>query len=242
MRQSLDYLFSLQPGTEIASLFELSDQIGQASAHSLDAGESALTWSRRQLAAMENSSSSATDARRRILSAIVDALSHPDDSIPSLLIKMNDYGSRYLAAIMLGWYGSQAQAAIPDLVDLAAGSSGDVGAASASILRIGGAKDALLAELKNSLASAEYSAFLQISELVARGGYDSSEGYTDILYYAARSPDSDIREAAATAIGRLDRKLRLQFMPTLNRLRADPIRNVRDAATEAGERTDDRKV
>jgi hypothetical protein len=242
MRQSLDYLFSLQPGTEIAALFELSDLIGQASAHSRDAGESALTWSRRQLAAMENSSSSAADARRRILSAIVDALSHPDDSIPSLLIKMNDYGSRYLAATMLGWYGSQAQAAIPDLVDLAAGSSGNVGAASAAILRIGGAKDALLAALRNSLVSAEYSAFLQLSELVARGGYDSSEGYIDILHDAARSPDADIREAAATVIGRLDHRLRLEFGPILERLKADPIRNAREAATEAGERGDDRLV
>jgi hypothetical protein len=136
-----------------------------------------------------------------ILGIIIELLSHEDEKvIPALLEKLNGYHTAPLAATVLGWLGTRARPALPRLVGVASTGNPAVEAAKRAIVQIGGAREIILSALEDSLASNDDEVFRELSTLMRRAGFEASPAYLDVLRRASESANSEIRDAAVSAL------------------------------------------
>lgn len=168
----------------------------------------------------------------KVTKALIQILSS-ETAIPFLVAKLYDYDNRYLAALMLGWFGEKAQSAISELLDIASGTSGAVEVAKQSIILIGNAEREIILALQESVSANDDGEFRELSDLAIRYKCTSQREFQSILEFAAQSKNPDLREAVADAISKLGTTDKQKFTPILDVLKNDVDGNVRLAAFEA---------
>jgi hypothetical protein len=220
MPQFIDYLFTLR-GTEREIFTIIFDDIN----HLLAKGDittenlvNALKNNRFVDPMLQQYDTKLTTA---ILTTIIKML-EDEDAIFVLANKLGEYNDRYLAATMLGWFGPKAWIAIPQLVDLASGSSGAVGAAKQSIILIGQAESQIMAALLMSIAADDDGEFRELWDLIVRAGHHQlAPGFLDTLQTAAQSNNPDMKEAVVDAIEKLDALSKQKVSFVLDQLKDD---------------------
>lgn len=168
----------------------------------------------------------------KVTEALAQVLSS-EAAIPFLISKLQDYDSRYLAALLLGWFGEKAEAAVSELVNIASGSGGAVEVAKQSIILIGNAEREIILALQKSVSANDDGEFRELSDLALRYKGIPQMEFQRILELAVQSKNSDLREAVADVISKLNATDKQRFTLILERLKNDADENVRLAAFEA---------
>jgi hypothetical protein len=171
-----------------------------------------------------------TDEVKSIRTNLLEFLERGDESIQYLVFKLDDYQARYFAASFLGWFGNNANSAIPQLIDLASGHSSAAGAAQKSILFIGGAEQKILTAIGEALKLEDDESFGNLSNLALKTTLNSSEVFFETLLLGAANENLHIRESVADVIGRLQVSDTEKFKSILVSLLSDKSKVVRDAA------------
>lgn len=164
---------------------------------------------------------------------LIKFLEEGDEAIKYLMVKLNDYQTRYLAASFLGWFGDSASIAIPKLIGLASGHSSAAGAAQKAILFIGGAEEKILQAIREALDSEDDESFRQLSALALRTHLNSSDVFWEVLRKGAVHKNPHIREAVADIVWQLKISDTEQIRSILLSLSIDENQAVRDAALSA---------
>lgn len=153
--------------------------------------------------------------------------------IYDLIDRLKVYDDRFIATVLLGWFGSKAHLALPRLIDIARGSSSSVEVAKQSVILIGNAEQQIVLALRTSILDSDDGAFRELIDLVNRIGYSHNPDFENILNLAMSSENPHIRESLADAISSLSPLQKQQFLPFLERLAQDPEENVKSVASEA---------
>jgi hypothetical protein len=161
-----------------------------------------------------------------------------DDSVRFLirgLSNVNYFQYRFIIATMLGWFGSRAKEALPNLVQHASGSGPEVEAAKSAILLIGDASTEIATALRTSISYGDDGELRELCDLACRTSFYTTSDFFDILHVAAKSENPHIREAVADCIRQLDISVKQKFGTILDQLKADLNDDVREAAITASQ-------
>jgi len=229
----INYLFTLNTEGKKA-LYSLIERINMTTVYKGSSPENI----REGLLRQANNDSVLREIDAQLVNTIIDGIVQMLNNnriIPFLISKLDDYDDRYLAAIMLGWFGARAQSAISDLISLASGSSGVVEVAKQSVIQIGNAESEIISALQNSVAFNDDGEFRELSNLAVRYGCSSNTMFQNILKVATESDNPDLREAVADIISTLEGEIKQGFTSILDILKSDPNEHVRQAAFEASQ-------
>jgi hypothetical protein len=232
MPPTIDFLFTLAPGRELATLQAVIEAVDTLIG---DQNESISSL----VGLLEDSSfvnrlyeQHDSHLVSKILASITQMLTS-EDSIHNLILRLDIRHERDLAAIYLGWFGSRASQALPELIDLASGNSGTVGPAKQAIRRIGNAEALLISALRKSILADDDGEFREVCGLIITMNYASAPVFRDLLYQAVQSTNDDMKIAVADAISKLKPSAKKQFSTLVERLMLDVNPEVLRAAREA---------
>lgn len=169
---------------------------------------------------------------RGVLEAMIKTL-QDDTAIARLAQKLKDSQTLFIAAAMLGWYGSRAKGVLPKLVGIASTYNEATEVAKQSVLLIGDAEKEILAALRMSVSEPDDEAFTELASLAKRAGCEIMPEFQELLEEAARSSSADIRELVADTIEFLPSPIKKRFAAILEQLSQDPVERVRAQAIEA---------
>jgi hypothetical protein len=231
----VERLFTLLPfPAERAALFSMIDLVEMA----LKAGRGKVVVNVSRV--IEASLSATQDVPQltstevEVAALLLEILRNGETSVRALIEMLHPWNTRYVAAILLGWFGPQAEPAVPALIHSASSNSPATEAAKVALLRIGADGDAVLSALRNAIEAGDEFDFRQLASLLVRMGYGAPELIT-VLIQAAASDNPHLREVVADTISILKQPWGPDVEALLQRLIHDSAPHVSQAALEAWE-------
>jgi hypothetical protein len=177
---------------------------------------------------LENQDSVELDSFRNNL---LEFLKGGSESVEYLILKLEDYQTRYLVSTFLGWFGRDAFNAVPKLIDLASGHGSAAGSSQKAILLIGGAEPQILLNIESSLASEDDEAFSNLTNLAMKTTLINSKDFFEALRKGGKHKNPHFRESVTDIIWQLN--LNKEVTSILELLSTDEERFVRNAAHDA---------
>ena len=157
-----------------------------------------------------------------------------DRSVLRLIAALPERSLSYPAALLLGWFGSRAQSAVPALIEaIGWGPTIGVGAAATAVVQIAGEPSPIMDGLTRSLHEASDDAFVQLLGMAVDMGLCTDSRFIAMLDIAARNPNPTIRERTAEAISVLPDDIRIRLDDAIARLRTDEEQHVQEAMRSA---------
>jgi HEAT repeat protein len=169
----------------------------------------------------------------RVAQSLIGLL-QDDRSVPRLIAALPERSLSYPAALLLGWFGSRAQSAVPALIEaIGWGPTIGVGAAATAVVQIAGDPDPLIDGLTRSLHDANDDAFVQLMGVAEALGLHTHARFIQALDSATRNRNPAIREWTADVIGRLPGGMRILLGDAIARLTIDEEQQVQEAIRAA---------
>lgn len=157
-----------------------------------------------------------------------------DQSVPRLIAALPERSLSYPAALLLGWFGSRAQSAVPALIEaIGWGPTIGVGAAATAVVQIAGDPYPLMDGLTRALHEENDDAFVPLIGVAEDLGLHTDARFIQVLDAATRNTNPAIRERTADAIGRLPERLRILLGDAIARLTTDEEQHVQEAMRSA---------
>ena len=169
------------------------------------------------------------EAFRQAMSLILEVV-HRDDSVPYLISRLRSI-SLFYAPILLGWFGSRARQALPQLLHVLTYSAIGAGLASDAIQRIGLDQTQAISYFRQ-LLEAEFpdrDAFYTMgSWLLFDLGFQNVPAFLEILEMASQHNAPLYRQAVADILIEIPVSERHRFSTIVERLKNDPDEQVRE--------------